>query len=95
MTERTTFTSEEARRVGQEIGIDWTSAPFDLEQFRMGMDPRPSLQTPGKRARAQQRATWYPSQYPSRTISYDPREPKTSVRARNERRDAPLESQLF
>ena len=38
MTERTTFTSEEARRVGQEIGIDWTSAPLDLEQFRMGMD---------------------------------------------------------
>ena len=38
MTARTTFTSEDARRVGQEIGIDWTSAPFDLEQFRMGMD---------------------------------------------------------
>ena len=38
MTERTTFTSEKARRVGQEIGIDWNSAPFDLEQFRMGMD---------------------------------------------------------
>jgi Protein of unknown function (DUF5661) len=38
MTELTTFTSEEARRVGQQIGIDWASAPFDLEQFRMGMD---------------------------------------------------------
>ncbi len=38
MAERTTFTSEEARRVGEEIGIDWASAPFDLEQFRMGMD---------------------------------------------------------
>ena len=38
MTARTTFTSEEARRVGEEIGIDWTSAPFDVEQFRMGMD---------------------------------------------------------
>jgi hypothetical protein len=38
MTEPTTLTSEEARRVGQEIGIDWISAPFDLEQFRMGMD---------------------------------------------------------
>lgn len=38
MTARTTFTSDEARRVGEEIGIDWASAPFDLEQFRMGMD---------------------------------------------------------
>jgi hypothetical protein len=32
------FTAEEARRVGQSIGIDWSSAPFDVEQFRMGMD---------------------------------------------------------
>ena len=29
---------EEARRVGEEIGIDWESAPFDVEQFRAGMD---------------------------------------------------------
>jgi hypothetical protein len=28
--------SEEARRVGDEIGIDW--GRFDLEQFRRGMD---------------------------------------------------------
>jgi hypothetical protein len=32
------FTAEEARRVGMEIGIDWDSAPFDVEQFRAGMD---------------------------------------------------------
>ena len=32
------FTAEAARRVGTEIGIDWDSAPFDVEQFRMGMD---------------------------------------------------------
>jgi hypothetical protein len=32
------FTTEEARRVGQEIGIDWASAPFDVEQFRAGMN---------------------------------------------------------
>ncbi len=32
------FTTEEARRVGTEIGIDWNSAPFDVEQFRAGMD---------------------------------------------------------
>jgi hypothetical protein len=38
MTERASFTAEEARAVGEEIGIDWTSAPFDIEQFRMGMD---------------------------------------------------------
>ncbi|MGZ4336451.1 MAG: DUF5661 family protein [Gaiellaceae bacterium] len=32
------FTAEEARTIGQEIGIDWSSAPFDVEQFRTGMD---------------------------------------------------------
>ncbi len=38
MSEHSSFTDEEARQVGSEIGIDWDSAPFDLEQFRMGMD---------------------------------------------------------
>ena len=38
MTENGTFSAEEARRVGEEIGIDWDDAPFDVEQFRMGMD---------------------------------------------------------
>ena len=33
-----TFTADEARHVGEQIGIDWGSAPFDVEQFRMGMD---------------------------------------------------------
>ncbi len=33
-TKRTTI--EEARRVGDEIGVDWSR--FDLEQFRSGMD---------------------------------------------------------
>ena len=32
------FTSEEARRFGEEIGIDWSTAPFDVEQFRIGMN---------------------------------------------------------
>jgi hypothetical protein len=32
------FTTDEARRVGEEIGIEWASSPFDVEQFRMGMD---------------------------------------------------------
>ncbi len=38
MTERASFTKDEARRVGEQIGIDWEKAPFDVEQFRMGMD---------------------------------------------------------
>lgn len=29
---------KEARRLGGEIGIDWASAPFDVEQFRLGME---------------------------------------------------------
>jgi Mn-dependent DtxR family transcriptional regulator len=32
------FTTDEARRVGEEIGIDWSTAPFDAEQFRIGMN---------------------------------------------------------
>jgi Protein of unknown function (DUF5661) len=32
------FTTDEARRVGEEIGIDWSTAPFDVEQFRIGMN---------------------------------------------------------
>jgi hypothetical protein len=35
---RLTFTTEVARRVAEELGIDWNSAPFDVEQFRAGMD---------------------------------------------------------
>lgn len=36
--EKKEFTSEEARRAGEEIGINWSLAPFDLEQFRIGMN---------------------------------------------------------
>ena len=32
------FTAEEARQVGEQIGIDWATAPFDVDQFRRGMD---------------------------------------------------------
>lgn len=32
------FNADEARSVGEQIGIDWASSPFDLEQFRAGMD---------------------------------------------------------
>ena len=38
MSQRETFTSEEARRIGEQIGIDWQDSPFDVEQFRAGMD---------------------------------------------------------
>lgn len=38
MTGRAGFTEDEARRIGEQIGIDWETAPFDVEQFRMGMD---------------------------------------------------------
>jgi hypothetical protein len=31
------FTENDARRIGSHIGIDWASAPFDVEQFRMGL----------------------------------------------------------
>ena len=37
MTEGASFTSDEAKRIGSEIGVDWTSAPFDVEQFRIGL----------------------------------------------------------
>jgi hypothetical protein len=37
MPARTNFTTAEARRVGEQIGIDWASAAFDVEQFRSGM----------------------------------------------------------
>jgi hypothetical protein len=32
------FTADEARQIGERIGIDWATAPFDVEQFRRGMD---------------------------------------------------------
>ena len=38
MTGRTNFTAEEARRIGEQIGIDWSASPFDVEQFRAGLD---------------------------------------------------------
>ena len=33
-----TFTTDEARQVGEAIGVDWDRAPFDVEQFRIGMN---------------------------------------------------------
>jgi hypothetical protein len=38
MTSKRQFTADEARAAGERIGIDWDESPFDVEQFRMGMD---------------------------------------------------------
>jgi hypothetical protein len=38
MAAGTHFSADHARRVGAEIGIELGSAPFDLEQFRKGME---------------------------------------------------------
>jgi hypothetical protein len=32
------FTTIDAERIGREIGIDWSTAPFGVEQFRMGLE---------------------------------------------------------
>lgn len=31
------FRADEARRIGSQLGIDWDTSPFDIEQFRAGM----------------------------------------------------------
>jgi Protein of unknown function (DUF5661) len=38
MSEKARFTVEEARAAGERIGIEWLASPFEVEQFRMGMD---------------------------------------------------------
>lgn len=36
--EQRNFTPEKARSIGEAIGIDWSASPFDVEQFRMGLE---------------------------------------------------------
>ncbi len=38
MSERTSFNVDEARRFGEEIGIDWATSPFTVDEFQAGMD---------------------------------------------------------
>jgi hypothetical protein len=38
MTSEPQFSADRAREIGEVIGIDWATAPFDVEQFRAGMD---------------------------------------------------------
>jgi hypothetical protein len=32
------FTTDEARRIGEQIGVDWSQAAFDVEQLRKGLE---------------------------------------------------------
>jgi len=34
----TRFSSKQATAIGERVGIDWRSARFDVEQFRMGLE---------------------------------------------------------
>ncbi|MBE9565438.1 MAG: hypothetical protein IMF16_01665 [Proteobacteria bacterium] len=36
MTTKKVFTAEQAKEIGEQLGIDWSK--FDVEQFRSGMD---------------------------------------------------------
>jgi Protein of unknown function (DUF5661) len=36
--EQRNFSAQEARDIGERIGIDWESSRFDVEQFRMGLE---------------------------------------------------------
>ena len=36
--EQRSFSAQEARDIGERIGIDWQRSRFDVEQFGMGLD---------------------------------------------------------
>ena len=36
MTSKKHFTAEEAKKIGEELGIDWSK--YNVEQYRMGLD---------------------------------------------------------
>ncbi len=38
MSETSRFSADQARDIGAQIGIDWAATPFDVEQFRMGLE---------------------------------------------------------
>lgn len=38
MSNRTSFSLEEAKEIGGAIGIDWATSQFNAEQFRIGLD---------------------------------------------------------
>lgn len=36
MSPKKVFTAEQAKKVGEKLGVDWSK--YDVEQFRVGMD---------------------------------------------------------
>jgi Protein of unknown function (DUF5661) len=38
MSRQPTYTLDEAHDIGKQIGIDWSSSRFDVEQFRLGLE---------------------------------------------------------
>ena len=38
MSARKSFTADEARAIGEQLGIDWDLSAFEVDQFRRGMD---------------------------------------------------------
>ena len=38
MSEKRVFTADQSRAAGEQIGIDWATSRFDVEQLRTGMD---------------------------------------------------------
>lgn len=37
MEQHKQFSTDEARTIGEAIGIDWSASRFELEQFRLGL----------------------------------------------------------
>jgi len=37
MSQERRFSTDEAREIGERIGIDWESSRFDVQQFAMGL----------------------------------------------------------
>jgi hypothetical protein len=37
MSARQGFSTDQARQIGEQIGLDWAAAAFDVEQFRRGL----------------------------------------------------------
>ena len=38
MAETKRFSADEARAYGADVGIDWDTSPFEVDEFRAGMD---------------------------------------------------------
>jgi Protein of unknown function (DUF5661) len=37
MEQHREFSTEQARAIGEQIGINWSRSPFDVDQFRAGL----------------------------------------------------------